>query len=144
MEIYCSVDCFPPELKRCLGVKYHCSLFLCNQMNHSLWDSIVIVGVRRTELDGCTMCGQTFPELLIVESPTDPVAPKLLDVVSSGVNLGLLVLIGGYASLLFLIRKEVYGGPSGAVVNQYDIMQMTTFSRYSEWTAGIRVYKLEW
>jgi hypothetical protein len=112
-------------------------------MNHFLWDSIVIVGVRWTELDGCTMCGQKIPEELIVESPSDAVAPKSLDVVSSGVNLGLLVLIGGNASLLFLIRKEVYGGPSGAVVNQYDIMQMTTFSRYSKWTPGIGVYKLE-
>jgi len=77
-----------------------------------------MVGVRWTELEGCTTCGQKLSEEPIVEFSSAVVAPKTLDVVSSGVNLGLVVLIGGDASLLFLIRKEVYGGPSGVVVNE--------------------------
>jgi hypothetical protein len=103
-----------------------------------------MVGVRRTELEVCTTCGQKLSEEPIVEFSSAVVALKTLDVVSSGINLGLVVLIGGDASLLFLIRKEVYGGPSGVVVNEYDTVLMATFSRYGEWTAGIGVYELEW
>jgi hypothetical protein len=77
-----------------------------------------MVGVRRTELEGCTTCGQKLSEKMIVEFSSAVVAPKTLDLVSSGVNLGLVVLIGCDASLLFLIRKKVYSGPSGVVVNE--------------------------
>jgi hypothetical protein len=77
-----------------------------------------MVGVWWTELKGCTMCGQKLSEEPIVEFSSADVTPKLLDVVSSGVNLGLVVLIGGNASLLFLIQKEVYCGPACAVVNK--------------------------
>ena len=103
-----------------------------------------MVGVRRTELEDCTTCGQKLSEEPIATFSSTVVAPKTLDIVSSGVNLGLVVLIGGYASLLFLIRKEVYGGPSGVVVNEYDIVQVATFIRYREWSAGIGQYELEW
>jgi len=118
MEISCSVDCFPPEHEWCLGVKYHSSCFLCNSTNHSLCDPILMVGVRWTELDGCITCGQMHSEEPIVEFSSAIITPETFDVVSSGVNLGLLVLVGGDASLLFLIRKDVYRGPVGVVINE--------------------------
>jgi len=77
-----------------------------------------MVGVKRTELAGCTMSGQKLSKEPIVEFSSAVVAPKTVDVVSSVVNLDLGVPIGRDAILLFLIRKEVYGGPSGVVVNE--------------------------
>jgi hypothetical protein len=77
-----------------------------------------MVGVRRTELEGCTTCGQKLSEKPIVEFPSAIVAPKTIYIVSSGINLGFIVLIVGDGSLLVLIRKEVYGGPSGVVGNE--------------------------
>ena len=107
-----------PQNSSCRGVKYHSFCFLCNRTNHSLCDSIFMVGVRWMELEGCTKCGQKLSQEPCVEFSSAIVAPKTLDVVSSGVNLGLVVLIGGDASLLFLIWKDVYSGPSGVVVNK--------------------------
>jgi hypothetical protein len=77
-----------------------------------------MVGVGWTELEGCTTCGQEHSEEPIVVFSSAIIAPKAFDIVSSGVDLGLVVLVGGDASLLFLIRKEVYGGPSSVVVNE--------------------------
>ena len=63
-----------------------------------------MVGVGRTELEGCTTCGQEHSEEPIVVFSSAIIAPKTLDVVSSGINFGLVVLVGSDASLLFLIR----------------------------------------
>jgi hypothetical protein len=77
-----------------------------------------MVGIRQTAREGCTMWGHKLSEEPIVKFSSAVVPPKALDVVSSGVNLGVVVLIGGDARLMFLIRKEVYGGLSGVVVNE--------------------------
>lgn len=118
MELYFIVDCFPSELEWCLRVGDHPTCFLCSLINHSISDSILIVCVRLTELEGSTMCGQEHSDEPLVILACSIIAPKMLDVVSSGINSGLEVLVGGDASLLGLIRTKVYGGPSGAIVNK--------------------------
>jgi len=63
-----------------------------------------MVGIGRTKLKGCTTCGQEHLEELIVVFSSAIITPKTLDFVSSGINFDLVVLVGGDASLLFLIR----------------------------------------
>jgi len=87
------------------------------------------VGVRWTEVECCTRWGQEHLEEPIVEFSCAIISQKTLHVVSSGINLSLVRLLGGDAGLLFLIRIEIYSGPSGVVVNEEDIVQMATFGR---------------
>jgi len=118
MEIYCGDDCFPLELKWCLGVKYPRACCVCNHRNHSVCNLIGMVGIRQTAHKKCTTCGQKLLEESIAEFSYAVVALKMLDYISSGVKLGLVVLIGGDASLLFHIRKEVYCGSVCIVINR--------------------------
>jgi hypothetical protein len=77
-----------------------------------------MVGIWQIELEVCTTSGQKLSEERFVEFLSRVVAQKTLDVVPTGVKLGLVMLICSEASLLFPIRKEVCSGPLGVVVNE--------------------------
>jgi hypothetical protein len=79
---------------------------------------LFMVSIQRTDLEGCTRWDQQLSTKRIVEFSSAVVVLKTLDSVSSGINLGMVLLIGGDASLLFFIRKVVYCGPACIVVNE--------------------------
>jgi hypothetical protein len=87
--VECSINCFSPKDKWCLGVNHHGSCFLTDGLDHALGNVIHMVSVRRTWFIRCARSSEYQSEGLIVIFSAAIGASKLFPIVFHGANSGL-------------------------------------------------------